>query len=35
MLEWRPRLVILMVLLVALAALLGQFSWILPAQFSW
>jgi hypothetical protein len=35
MLEWKPRLLILMVLLVALASLLGQFSWILPLHFGW
>jgi hypothetical protein len=35
MLEWKPRLFVLMILLVALAALLGQFGWILPAQFGW
>jgi hypothetical protein len=27
MLEWKPRLVVLMVLLVALASLLGQWGW--------
>jgi hypothetical protein len=27
MLEWKPRLIVLMVLLVALAALLGQYGW--------
>ena len=35
MLEWKPRLMVLMVLLVALAALLGQFGWGLPQQFGW
>jgi hypothetical protein len=34
MLEWKPRLIVLMVLLVALAALLGQFGWG-PLQFGW
>jgi hypothetical protein len=34
MLEWKPRLTILLVLLVALAALLGQFGWQ-PLQFGW
>ena len=27
MLEWKPRLLILLVLLVALAALMGSFGW--------
>jgi hypothetical protein len=34
MLEWKPRLLILMVLLVSLAALFAQFSWS-PLQFGW
>jgi hypothetical protein len=34
MLEWKPRLVILMVLLVALASLLGQWGWG-PLQWGW
>jgi hypothetical protein len=35
MLEWKPRLFVLMVLLVALSSLLGQFGWILPLHFGW
>lgn len=35
MLEWKPRLIVLMVLLVALAMLAGQLQWILPAQLQW
>ena len=27
MLEWKPRLVVLMMLLVVLASLLGQYGW--------
>lgn len=34
MLEWKPKLIALMVLLVTLAALLGQFGWG-PLQFGW
>ena len=35
MLEWKPRLLILLVLLVAIAAMLGSFGWgqILPLSF--
>jgi hypothetical protein len=35
MLEWKPRLLILLVLLVALASLMGSFGWILPFSFGW
>jgi hypothetical protein len=35
MLEWKPRLIVLMVLLVALAMLAGQINWILPQQINW
>lgn len=35
MLEWKPRLIVLMVLLVAFAMLAGQLQWILPAQLQW
>jgi hypothetical protein len=35
MLEWKPRLLILLVLLVALASLLGSFGWALPFSFGW
>jgi len=34
MLEWKPRLLILLVLLVALASLLGSFGWN-PFSFGW
>jgi hypothetical protein len=35
MLEWKPRLIILLVLLVTLASLMGQWGWILPTQWGW
>lgn len=35
MLEWKPRLLILLVLLVALAALLGSFGWATAFSFGW
>ena len=36
MLEWKPKLVALLVLLVTLAVLLGQLSWALfDFQLSW
>lgn len=36
MLEWKPKLVALLVLLVILAVLLGQLSWSLfDFQLSW
>ena len=36
MLEWKPKLIVLLVLLVALAVLLGQLSWVLfDFQLSW
>jgi hypothetical protein len=35
MLEWKPRLFILMMLLVVLSSLLGQFGWLLPINFGW
>jgi hypothetical protein len=35
MLEWKPRLIVLLVLLVTLAALFGQWGWILPTQWGW
>ena len=34
MLEWKPRLLILLVLLVTLASLLGSFGWN-PFSFGW
>ena len=34
MLEWKPRLIVLMVLLVALAALLGQYGWSLALKIT-
>lgn len=33
MLQWKPKLVALMVVLVTLAALIGQFTW--ADQFTW
>jgi hypothetical protein len=35
MLEWKPRLLILLVLLVALASLLGSFGWAISLSFGW
>ena len=37
MLEWKPKLLVLVVLLVTLAALLGQLGWasLLPFQLGW
>ena len=36
MLEWKPKLVVLLVLLVTLAVLLGQLSWgLFEFQLSW
>ena len=35
MLEWKPCLLILLVLLVTLASLLGSFGWISPFSFGW
>jgi len=35
MLEWKPRLFVLMMLLVVLSSLLGQFGWLLPINFGW
>lgn len=35
MLEWKPRLIVLLVLLVALASLLGQWGWAAPLQWGW
>jgi hypothetical protein len=34
MLEWKPRLLILLVLLVVLASLMGSFGWS-PFSFGW
>jgi hypothetical protein len=33
MLQWKPKLVALLVVLVTLAALIGQFTW--ADQFTW
>jgi hypothetical protein len=33
MLEWKPKLIVLLVLLVALAAMLGQLGWGLFEAF--
>jgi hypothetical protein len=36
MLQWKPRLIALVVLVVLVAALLGQFTWAACAdQFTW
>jgi hypothetical protein len=35
MLEWKPRLVVLLVLLVARASLLGNWGWICPTNWGW
>jgi hypothetical protein len=35
MLEWKPRLIVLLVLLTGLASLLGNWSWIDPLNWSW
>jgi hypothetical protein len=34
-LEWKPRLLILLVLLVTLASLLGSFGWAISFSFGW
>jgi hypothetical protein len=33
MLQWKPKLIVLLAVLVVVAAALGQFSW--TDQFSW
>lgn len=35
MLQWKPRLVALMVVLVLVAAVLGQFTWDAIEQLTW
>jgi hypothetical protein len=35
MLEWKPKLIALLVLLVTLAVFLGQLSWSIIFQLSW
>jgi hypothetical protein len=35
MLQWKPRLVVLLVVLVAVAALLGQLTWDALDQLTW
>jgi hypothetical protein len=36
MLQWKPKLIALLVVLVVLAALLGQFTWeSIADQFTW
>ena len=35
MLQWKPRLVVLLVVLVAIAALLGQLTWDVLDQLTW
>jgi hypothetical protein len=34
-LEWKPRLLILLVLLLTLASLLGSFGWAISFSFGW
>jgi hypothetical protein len=35
MLQWKPRLIALLVVLVVIAALLGQLTWDAPLQLTW
>ncbi len=35
MLQWKPKLIALMAVLVLIAALLGQLTWDLADQFTW
>jgi len=35
MLQWKPRLIALMVILVVIAVLLGQLTWDAPLQLTW
>jgi type III secretory pathway component EscS len=35
MLQWKPKLIALVAVLVLLAALLGQFTWAFADQFTW
>jgi hypothetical protein len=35
MLQWKPKLIALVVVLVLIVALLGQFTWDLADQFTW
>jgi hypothetical protein len=36
MLEWKPKLIVLLILLVALAAVLGQIGWAFESfQLGW
>jgi hypothetical protein len=35
MLQWKPRLLVVLVVLVAIAALLGQLTWDAVDQLTW
>jgi hypothetical protein len=35
MLQWKPRLIVLLVVVVAVAALLGQLTWDAIDQLTW
>jgi hypothetical protein len=35
MLQWKPKLIALIAVLVLIAALLGQFTWEAATQFTW
>jgi hypothetical protein len=35
MLQWKPRLIVVLVVLVAVAALLGQLTWDAIDQLTW
>jgi len=35
MLQWKPKLIALVAVLVLVAALLGQFTWESAEQFTW
>jgi hypothetical protein len=35
MLQWKPRLIVLLVVLAAIAAAFGQLSWDALSQLSW
>ena len=35
MLQWKPKLIALVVVVVLIAALLAQFTWAFAEQFTW
>jgi len=35
MLQWKPKLIALVAILVLVAAVSGQFTWVSIEQFSW